>query len=319
MNDKNQKLVNSLLNNFSAKLKLLVDDLVIRDNKAFLTLKAKDYNDAKNLENYKKECEDILKNQGIFDEIFVSFVEKEEQFKKVIAISSCKGGVGKSTVAVNLAVALKRSNHSVGLLDADIYGPSVPKLLKISEKPEVDNTKKIIPVLKEGLKVMSIGLLIEEEKPVVWRGPMIQGALNQLIDEVKWGQLDYLVVDLPPGTGDAYLAILQKLKIHYSIVVTTSQSLAIADTKKGINLMLKFNIPITGIIENMSYFQCDYCSKPKYIFGKSGVEDLAKQFNTKVIAKIPIFNEFEENMKQDNSQNKKKDEIFNNLVKNLID
>ncbi len=319
MNDKNQKLVNSLLNNFNTKLKLLVNDLVIRDNKAFLTLKAKDYNDAKNLENYKKECEDILKNQGIFDEIFVSFVEKEEQFKKVIAISSCKGGVGKSTVAVNLAVALTRSNHSVGLLDADIYGPSVPKLLKISEKPEVDNTKKIIPVLKEGLKVMSIGLLIEEEKPVVWRGPMIQGALNQLIDEVKWDQLDYLVVDLPPGTGDAYLAILQKLEIHHSIVVTTSQSLAIADTKKGINLMLKFNIPITGIIENMSYFQCDYCSKPKYIFGKSGAEDLAKQFNTKVIAKIPIFNEFEENMKQDNSQNKKKDEIFNNLVKNLID
>ena len=130
--------------------------------------------------------------------------------------------------------------------------------------------------------------------------------------------LDYLVVDLPPGTGDAYLAILQKLKINYSLVVTTSQSLAIADTKKGINLMLKFNIPITGIIENMSYFQCDYCSKPRYIFGKSGAEDLAKQFNTKVIAKIPIFNEFEENMKQDNSQNQEKDKIFNNLVKKLI-
>ena len=142
-------------------------------------------------------------------------------------------------------------------MDADIYGPSIPKLLNLSEKPNVNSSKKIIPVSSDGLKVMSIGLLIDEEKPVVWRGPMVQGALSQLIDEVHWGNLDYMVIDLPPGTGDAYLAILQKLKIDESLIVTTSQSLAIADTKKGINLMLKFNIPITGIIENMSFFRCD--------------------------------------------------------------
>ena len=135
---------------------------------------------------------------------------------------------------------------------------------------------------------MSIGLLIDEEKPVVWRGPMIQGALTQLIDEVDWGHLDFLVIDLPPGTGDAYLAILQKLKIDESLIVTTSQSLALADTKKGINLMLKFNIPITGIIENMSFFKCDE-GKKYYIFGENKVENLAEQFNTTVIAKLPIF------------------------------
>ena len=159
---------------------------------------------------------------------------------------------------------------------------------------------------------MSMGLLIDEEKPIVWRGPMIQNALTQLVDEVKWGKLDYLVVDLPPGTGDAYLAILQKLKITKSVIVTTSQSLAIADTQKGINLMLKFNVPITGIIENMSYFKCKNCSQNNYIFGKTGTEELAKKFNTKVIAKIPIFSDAEKNV------NQSKEKLYDNLVGKLL-
>ena len=316
MNDKNQKLVNSIIIDFSTKLKSLIQDFVIKDKKAFITLKAKDYNDAVNLERFKKECEDALKKKEIFDEIFVSFIEKEQLFKKVIVVSSCKGGVGKSTVTVNLALALSKLNYSVGLLDADIYGPSIPNLLGVSEKPEVDNEKKIIPAQKKNLKVMSIGLLVEEEKPVVWRGPMIQSALTQLIEEVKWGSLDFLVVDLPPGTGDAYLAILQKLKIDHSIIVTTSQKLAISDTKKGINLMLKFNIPITGIVENMSFFQCDKCSQINYIFGKGGAEDLAKEFNTKVIAKLPIFNETDNDLNK-STQEKLKEEIFSDLAKQL--
>ena len=317
MSDTNQKLIKSLMNDFSAELKPLIQDFVIRDNKAFITLNAKDYKDAVHLERYKKECEDSLKNKRIFDEIFVSFIEKEKQFKKVIAVSSCKGGVGKSTVTVNLALALSKLNYSVGLLDADIYGPSIPNLLDVFDKPAVDNEKKIIPVQKKKLKVMSIGLLIEEEKPVVWRGPMIQSALTQLIEEVKWGNLDFLVVDLPPGTGDAYLAILQKLKIDHSIIVTTSQKLAISDTKKGINLMLKFNIPITGIVENMSFFQCDNCSQINYIFGKGGAEDLAKEFNTKVIAKLPIFNETDSDLNKKTAQEKFKEEIFCDLAKQL--
>ena len=316
MNDKNQKLVNSIINDFSTKLKPLIQDFVIKDNKAFVTLKAKDYKDAVNLQIYKKECEDVLKNKKIFEEIFVSFVEKEQKFKKVIAVSSCKGGVGKSTVAVNLALALSKLDYSVGLLDADIYGPSIPNLLNINEKPEVDNEKKIIPAQKKNLKIMSIGLLIEEDKPVVWRGPMIQSALTQLIEEVKWGKLDFLVVDLPPGTGDAYLAILQKLNIDHSIIVTTSQKLALSDTKKGINLMLKFNIPITGIVENMSFFQCENCLKANYIFGKNGAEDLAKEFNTKVIAKLPIFVETN-NILNNSAQEKLKEEIFSDLAKQL--
>ena len=144
---------------------------------------------------------------------------------------------------------------------------------------------------------------------------MIQGAITQLIDEVMWENLDYLVVDLPPGTGDAYLAILQKLKINYSLVVTTSQKLAIADTIKGINLMLKFNIPVTGIIENMSYFECEECSHPNYIFGKNGTEDLAKQFGTKVLAKIPIFNEADGDSEL---ARRTKEDIFNKIVENLV-
>lgn len=306
MNERDQNLVKTLINSFSSKLKPLVEDFIIKENKAFVTLKALDYNDAKLLEMYKKECEEILQNQGTFEEVFVTFVEKQKQFKKIITVSSCKGGVGKSTIAVNLALALKRQGFSVGLLDADIYGPSVPKLLNLSEKPSVDKSKKIIPIDSDGIKVMSIGLLIDEEKPVVWRGPMVQGALTQLIDEVNWGNLDYMVIDLPPGTGDAYLAILQKLKIDESLIVTTSQNLALADTKKGINLMLKFNIPITGIIENMSFFKCDL-GKKYYIFGENKVEDLAKQFNTELIAKLPIIRDFDED-----SNN-----MFDDLVKKL--
>ena len=320
MNDEKQKIIKSIKSQFSEKLNLLIDDFVIRDNKAFVTLKAKNYDDAKKLETLKKECENILNEKSIFDEIFVSFVEKEikekePKFKKIIAVSSCKGGVGKSTIAVNLALALTRFNYSVGLLDADIYGPSIPKLLGISKKPEVNKEKKIIPIEHKKLKVLSMGLLIEEEKPIIWRGPMIQGAITQLIDEVMWENLDYLVVDLPPGTGDAYLAILQKLKINYSLVVTTAQKLAIADTIKGINLMLKFNIPVTGIIENMSYFECGECSHPNFIFGKNGTEDLAKQFGTRVLAKIPIFNEADS---ESELVRNTKDDIFNKIVENLV-
>ena len=308
MNEREQNLVKIIIKSFSKKLKPLVEDFIIRENKAFVTLKASNYKDAKYLEVYKKECEEILQKKGIFEEVFVTFVEKQKQFKKIITVSSCKGGVGKSTIAVNLALALKRQGFSVGLLDADIYGPSIPQLLKLSKKPDVNSSKKIIPVTSNGMKVMSIGLLIDEEKPVVWRGPMVQGALTQLIDEVDWGHLDFMVIDLPPGTGDAYLAILQKLKIDESLIVTTSQSLALADTKKGINLMLKFNIPITGIIENMSFFKCDE-GKKYYIFGENNVENLAKQFNTNVIAKLPIF----KNLEEDNRY------AFDDLVKKFID
>jgi len=294
MKEDNQTAVKSIINSLNKRLRDLVEDLVIKDDNVYLTLKTTDGDDSKSMEFHKNEFEAFLKKKQIFKEIFITFVKKEKLFKKVIAISSCKGGVGKSTIATYLALSLRRQNYSVGLLDADIYGPSIPKLLNISEKPRVDEKKKIIPVVKNGIKVMSIGLLIEEEKPVIWRGPMIQSALTQLIDEVKWEKLDYLVIDLPPGTGDAYLAILQKLKIDKSLVVTTSQDLAISDTKKGINLMMKFGIPLTGLIENMSYFSCSHCSAKHYIFGEKKVEELAKKFNTKVISKFPILGAFNE-------------------------
>ncbi len=319
MHNLNQNLKQRILNSFNKKLKSLLDDIVIKDKKVFVTLEANNNKDAEKLAVHKKECEEILKKTNLFDEIFVTFIEKENKFKNVIAVSSCKGGVGKSTVATNIALAYKRAGFTVGLLDADIYGPSVPKLLNINEKPDVNEKKKIIPVKKYGLETISIGFLIDDDKPVIWRGPMIQGALTQLIDEVQWSKLDYLVIDLPPGTGDAYLTILQKLKINKSLIVTTSQDLALSDTKKGINLMLKFDVPISGIIENMSYFKCDECSKVHYLFGKGKVEKLAKQFNTNVVAKLPISNDLVILPNTDFSVNKKINTVFDDIVKKLKD
>ena len=178
-----------------------------------------------------------------------------KNIKNVVLVSSGKGGVGKSTVSVNLSIALSKKNLNVGLLDADIYGPSIPKLLGIEGKPSVTKEKKILPFQKFGIKFMSIGNMIPVDKPVVWRAPMVVGALNQLLRDIEWGDLDFLVIDLPPGTGDIQLSLSQNLPLAGAIIVSTPQEVALIDVRRAINMFRKVNVKILGIIENMSYFQ----------------------------------------------------------------
>ncbi len=188
--------------------------------------------------------------------------------KTCFGISSCKGGVGKSTISCNVAVTLANQGYKVGLLDADIYGPSVPTLLGIGDKePEVKDGK-FVPFEVFGIKAMSIGFLVNEDQAVVWRGPMLAKGLDGLINKTHWGDLDYLIVDFPPGTGDVQLTISQKIDVSGALIITTPQELSLLDVKRGINMFKKVNLPILGLIENMSYYICNECEKKHYIFGK---------------------------------------------------
>ena len=284
-----------IINSFSNDLRELVDNIIIKDKKIFVTLKAENSNQAKEFEKFKEECEQKIRDFSLFDEINVAFTTIKRKFSKIIVVSSCKGGVGKSTLSVNLALSLKQLEKKVGLLDGDMYGPSIPKLLNINKKPDVNDKKKIIPVKQNGIEVMSIGFLIDEKKPLVWRGPMLQSAIMQLINDVEWDFLDYLIIDFPPGTGDTQLTIMQKLKIDYALIVTTPQEIALADTRKGINMFSRFNVPIAGIVENMSYFICDNCSTKHFLFGENGGQKLAKEFNIKLLGKIPFHSTIAKN------------------------
>jgi ATP-binding protein involved in chromosome partitioning len=210
--------------------------------------------------------------------------------KKVLAVSSCKGGVGKSTVAVNLAFALKNLGKKVGILDADIYGPSVPMLLNQREaKPIANMEKKILPINAYGVAFMSFGLFVDEKEPVIWRGPMLGGVLNQFLFDVEWGELDYLIIDLPPGTGDMQLSMVQATDIDGAIVVSTPQDVAVLDSKKGLKMFHQVKVPVLGMVENMSYFVPDDNPEKKYfIFGESGVRKAAVELETPLLAEIPM-------------------------------
>ncbi len=210
------------------------------------------------------------------------------QTKNIIAVASGKGGVGKSTFSVNLAVALKTIGMKVGLLDADIYGPSIPRMMGISKKPIMNENKKLIPVENYGIKCMSIGFILDEDAPTIWRGPMVMKALEQMFNGVEWGELDYLIIDLPPGTGDAQLSLAQNSKLTGSIIISTPQEVALADARKGINMFKKVQVEILGIIENMSYFICDSCNEKHFIFSKDGVTKEASKFNIPYLGHIPI-------------------------------
>ena len=207
--------------------------------------------------------------------------------KKIIAVASGKGGVGKSTVAVNLAVALAQSGLAVGLLDADIYGPSVPRMLGATAQPEV-HQGRIFPIQAWGLKIMSMGFLVPEEKALVWRGPMVMGAINQMLGQVEWGVLDVLVVDMPPGTGDAQLTLAQKAKPHGAVIVSTPQDIALLDARRGIAMFGQVNVPILGIVENMSFFACPNCGHHADIFGHGGARTEAERLNVPFLGEIPL-------------------------------
>ena len=206
----------------------------------------------------------------------------------IIAVASGKGGVGKSTTAVNLALGLAGSGLKVGILDADIYGPSMPRLLGIRGKPETVDGKTLKPIEKYGLKVMSIGFLVEEETPMIWRGPMVMSALTQMLREVAWGPLDVLVVDMPPGTGDAQLTMAQQVPLAGAVIVSTPQDLALIDARKGLNMFRKVDVPLLGIVENMSYFVAPDTGKRYDIFGHGGARKEAERLDVTFLGEVPL-------------------------------
>ncbi|NWF36395.1 iron-sulfur cluster carrier protein ApbC [Mariprofundus sp. KV] len=208
----------------------------------------------------------------------------------IVAIASGKGGVGKSTTAVNLAVAMAQTGARVGLLDADIYGPSIPRMMGLAGyKPEINyETKTIQPLENYGVKTISIGYLVEDNQAMIWRGPMVASALNQLLTDVAWGELDYLFVDMPPGTGDAQLTLTQKVPVTGAVLVTTPQDIALLDCRKGIEMFRKARVPALGIVENMSQFICPHCGESSAIFAEGGAERLSQEYNTEVLAHIPL-------------------------------
>jgi ATP-binding protein involved in chromosome partitioning len=213
----------------------------------------------------------------------------QEGVKRVVAVSSGKGGVGKSTTAANLAIALARLGLKVGLLDADVFGPSVPKLFALADKPETsEDGKSIIPLEKYGVKLMSIGFLVSPEQAVVWRGPMVMSAISQLLRDVEWGELDMLVVDMPPGTGDVQLSLAQNAKLSGAIVVSTPQDLALIDARRGIAMFNQVNVPILGVFENMSYFLCPHCGGRSEIFAHGGARTAAKHSGVPFLGEAPL-------------------------------
>ena len=206
----------------------------------------------------------------------------------IIAVASGKGGVGKSTTAVNLALALHELGLRVGILDADIYGPSMPKLLAIRERPESAGANRLRPIERHGMPVMSIGFLIEEETPMIWRGPMVMSALTQMLREVEWGTLDVLVVDMPPGTGDAQLTMAQQVPLKGAVIVSTPQDLALIDARRGIAMFRRVNVPVLGIVENMSTFVCPHCGTRSDIFGHGGARREAERLGVPFLGEVPL-------------------------------
>jgi ATP-binding protein involved in chromosome partitioning len=207
--------------------------------------------------------------------------------KKVIAVSSCKGGVGKSTIAVNLAIALKNLKYNVGILDADIYGPSIPKMIGIFEKPKSEDGVNLIPIKKFDLQCMSIGFMVSEETPMIWRGPMVASTIKTFTNKVLWDNIDFLIIDMPPGTGDALLTFSQEIDIDGAIIITTPQDIAIIDVKRGIEMFKRTNVKILGIIENMKSFISDD-GVEHFIFGKDGGKNIASKFNIELLGQVPI-------------------------------
>jgi ATP-binding protein involved in chromosome partitioning len=218
--------------------------------------------------------------------------------KHIIAVASGKGGVGKSTASVNLALALAQQGAKVGIVDADIYGPSLPMMLGVAEgtRPEIVDQKYFIPVEAQGIKSMSMGYLATEQTPMVWRGPMASGALLQILTQTLWGELDYLVVDMPPGTGDIQLTLAQKAQLSGAVIVTTPQDIALLDARKAIEMFYKVNIPVLGIVENMAVHSCSQCGHQEHIFGEGGGQKVAKEYDTEVLGSLPLSLDIREQM-----------------------
>jgi ATP-binding protein involved in chromosome partitioning len=206
----------------------------------------------------------------------------------IIAVSSGKGGVGKSTVASNLAVALAKQGARVGLMDADIYGPNLPRMMGVHEPPAVVS-QKMVPLEAHGVKVISLGNLIEKDQPAIWRGPIVMKIIGQFLRDVAWGELDFFLVDMPPGTGDAQLSLVQSTHVHGAIIVTTPQEVSVGDALRGAKMFQRVGVPVLGIVENMSWFECPHCGKPSSLFGSGGGERLAREIDVPLLGQIPLY------------------------------
>ena len=243
--------------------------------------------------------------------------------KKVIAISSGKGGVGKSTIAVNLAIALKNLKYNVGILDADIYGPSIPKMMGISEKPKSEDGVNLIPIKKFDIQCMSIGFMVSEETPMIWRGPMVASTIKTFVNKVLWDNIDFLIIDMPPGTGDALLTFSQEIDIDGTVIITTPQNVAVIDVKRGIEMFKRTNVKILGIIENMTSFKSGD-GVEHFIFGKDGAKNIAHKFNIEILGQIPIDIEISKSCDNgipfllENKNNNLNYNLINNIAKKII-
>ena len=229
---------------------------------------------------------------GVGSRVHAHKVQKEltplPNVKNIIAVASGKGGVGKSTTAVNLALALVAEGAKVGVLDADIYGPSVPRMLGVSGKPDTKDGQHLEPKLAHGVQAMSIGFMIEEDTPMIWRGPMVTQALTQLLNETNWVDLDYLIIDLPPGTGDIQLTLCQRVPVSGALIVTTPQDIALLDAKKALKMFEKVDVPVLGIVENMALHTCSQCGHTEHVFGAGGGEKMAQQYGVPLLGSLPL-------------------------------
>ena len=257
-----------------------------------------------------------MSNKRPNKEATIRIPETLRKVKNIIGVFSAKGGVGKSEISLNLALSLATEGYKVGLLDADIHGPSQPVLFEASEEIiDVKDKLLLSPLEKRGVKFISMGLIARDQKPVMWRGPMVSGAVMQLMAQTDWQELDYMIIDTPPGTGDAQLTLLQRLPLNAAIIVTTPQDVSISDTKKGIEMIKRLELPILGLIENMSFFEPEEAKKKYYIFGKGGGKNLSKEYEMELLSEIPLVEKKEFIILYDLETYKK---VFDSLAKRVV-
>ncbi len=285
----------------------VLSEIVINKNKVYFALNVPQ-RDAKAFEPVRKAAEDAVKAIPGVAGVMVTLTADAKGgngpvvrssapgapsrgivgVKHIIAVASGKGGVGKSTTAVNLALGFRANGLRVGVLDSDIYGPSMPRLLSIREKPELAGENLLLPIEKYGLKVMSMGFLVDEETPMIWRGPMVMSAITQMLKDVAWGQLDVMVVDMPPGTGDAQLTLAQQVPLAGAVIVSTPQDLSLIDARRGLNMFKRVDVPVLGIIENMSFFLCPKCGERSDIFSHGGARAEAERLGVPFLGELPL-------------------------------